>query len=655
MSCYIEVILNVPLFRSFLYKLPENINAQIGFRVEVPFGKRKMIGFITNVYKNEPENLDFDKNKIKEIYRIVDKEPIFNEDFIKLSKWISDFYICPQGEALSSMLPSGKREISGDFFSCKEDFSSTEVSLSDEQKNAIQNILSSDKTLHYLFGKTGTGKTEVFLQIAKEIIKKGGGVIYLVPEITLTHQVIESVTERFGNNIAVLHSGLTPSQKLFQWRRILNKEARIVIGARSAVFAPIPDLGLIIIDEEHDNSYKSGTTPRYHARQVAIKRCNDNKIPLIMGSATPSCEAYFLMQQGLIEKHTLTKRLAGGDTPEIRIVDLSKSKNDGCISNELAQEIQVAKNEGRQSILFLNRRGFTHFFRCNSCGFELKCKNCSISLTYHKSEKKLRCHYCGWSVSQPQFCPECGSLDIGYLGFGTEFIENEIKAKFPALKTIRIDTDALEKKGDLEEKLETFKNGNADILLGTQMIAKGLNFKGVKLVGIINADTGLHMPDFRAAERTFSLIVQVAGRAGRFFADGKVLVQSWSPERPAIKYACQNNFVDFYNQELEQREIISFPPFSRLIRLVFRSKDCAKAEKTAEDAYNALCTMDNSIEILGPAECPLAQVNNNYRFQILLKGKTLGPLQKLCTYFYKNFKFPQAVYIEIDVDPINLL
>lgn len=324
----------------------------------------------------------------------------------------------------------------------------------------------------------------------------------------------------------------------------------------------------------------------------------------------------------------------------------------------LTKEIRATLKEGRQTILFLNRRGFTHFFRCNLCDYQLKCKNCSVALTYHKSQGRLRCHYCGWTMAPPTICPQCGSLDVGYSGFGTEFIEAETAAKFPGARISRIDTDSITKKGELQERLRAFREGQIDILLGTQMVAKGLNFPNLKLVGVVMADMGLNMPDFRAAERTFSLITQVAGRAGRFFPDGKVIVQSFSPQREAIAYACKSDVQGFYQQEIQQREILGFPPFTRLVRLVFRSASLAEArgaaQEVAEILYGEIQQHGLLVDVLGPSECPLAMVATNHRWQILLRGREITPLQRLCQRIIYGYKVAQKVYIEVDVDPVNL-
>ena len=672
---YLEIILNLPVNQGFTYSYippekekPELI-PEIGKRAEIMFGNKKTQGFIINISDKIPESCPVEPSKIKPIKRVIDKEPLFGKELIEMANWIARYYLCTLGEAVFSMIPSGRRDSSAGGFGFEEEVGKQKKNeLSEEQKLAVEEILKSrcgsitsekksDISLfHYLYGPTGSGKTEVFLSLAEKILETGKGVIYLVPEIGLTAQVVQAVSERFGNTAAVLHSGLTPSQRLSEWHRIMHKEARVVVGARSAVFAPVPDLGLIIIDEEHDGSYKSGNNPRYHARQVAMHRCTKLQIPLLMGSATPSVEAWYGMQNGSIKRHLLTKRLAGGQMPHISCIDLSYYPGDGCISKPLEDAINKTLSKGHQTILFLNRRGFTHFFRCNQCGYELVCKNCSVPLTYHKAENRLRCHYCGWSTYPPESCPQCGSLDIGSSGFGTEYIEAETRAKFPNARIVRLDTDILKNKEELIETLEDFKNGKYDIMLGTQMVAKGLNFPKLELVGVILADAGLHMPDFRAGERTFSLITQVAGRAGRYFPDGKVIVQTYSPGKGPVLYACQNRIEDFYGSELAEREMLDFPPFSRLLRLVFRSFNKGLAAETARDAVKILAEgAPHGMEIIGPAECPIEKINSSWRYQILLKGSSIIPLQTAARKLLFDYTHNQNVYIEYDVDPVSLL
>lgn len=664
---YLEVWLNIPLQQSFLYKCNKNNfpNIMQGIRVRVPFGARTMTGFVVKIFTKIPENLGYPTEKIKEILKILDNELLFTTEQFELSLWMEHYYLCSRGEALSAMLPTAQRENQYEDISFEDDFNQSSQQLSEEQARAIKGICE-NKGIHYLYGPTGTGKTEVFLQSAEYMLTNNKGVIYLVPEIGLTAQIINSAKKRFKNTVAVLHSQLNSTQRLSEWRRILNREARIVIGARSAVFAPVPNLGLIIVDEEHDSSYKSGNSPRYSARQIAMHRTSKLNIPLVMGSATPSVESWHLMNTKKIQKYTLTKRLAGGAMPHMEVINLSETTTrgeaDGCISLTLEKSMRETLKNKRQIILFLNRRGFTHFFRCNSCHYELTCKNCSCNLTYHKSLSLLRCHYCGWSMKQPTECPSCKSLDIHYSGFGTEYIEDEVRTKFPHARIQRIDTDSVHKKGELQKKFEEFRRGDIDILMGTQMVTKGLNFPLVQLVGIILADTGLHMPDFRAQERTFSLITQAAGRAGRFFPDGKVLIQSYNPERAAIAYACKNDIEGFYTKELEERKLLDFPPFSRLIRLVFRGRKKNIVQEITESAakilgnfINTQFKMQAKPEILGPSECPLEKIALNYRWQILLRAKKISDIQTITRYLLTNYKPPSSIYIEVDVDPLSLL
>lgn len=664
MGRYIDVALNVPLNMAFTYEVPAGSNTgspYFGRRVEVRFGSRKMTGTVVADYDSIPSTCGVTADKIRPAVRFLDDIPLLTQELFDIAKFMCSYYISPIGECVSAMLPSGRRETEYQGFPAADtDELFTPRTPSEEQEEAVEGILSPDKgpLVHYLFGPTGSGKTEVFLSAAERVLKSGRGVIYLVPEIGLTPQVAESAIARFGNTAAVIHSELTPSQRLGEWKRILRKEARIVIGARSAIFAPVPDLGLVIMDEEHDSSYKSGSSPRYHARQIAMKRCSALKIPLVMGSATPSAEAWYSMQKGTIKRHVLTKRLSGGKMPDIECVNLSSgTAGDSCISKELETEIKHALHDKRQTILFLNRRGFTHFFRCTTCGYELKCRNCSVPMTYHRSENRLRCHYCGFSMEPPKQCPECGSLDVGYSGFGTEYIEAEVRAKFPSAKTIRVDTDSLKKRGELQEKLDAFRRGEYDILLGTQMVAKGLNFPNLRLVGVVLADTSLHLPDFRASERTFSLITQVAGRAGRFFPDGKVIVQSYSPDREPIALAAKGDTETFYKSELSQRELLGFPPFTRLLRLVFRSQVPNAAQTAAMAAASIIKSVSapEEVEVLGPAECPLEMIAGNFRHQIILRGDRIAPLVDAAKKLVWGYTSPKNVYIEVDVDPVSML
>ncbi|MDR0597582.1 MAG: primosomal protein N', partial [Treponema sp.] len=579
---FLDIVFDLPLrdHSVFAYRMDPKGEAAPGKRVMAPFGRREMTGYVIGERPEPPPGVA--EEAIKAVRRVVDAEPIFDGEDIDLAKWMAGYYLCGPGEALAAMIPSGRRAGGYSAFSGESDeIASAPLVLSKEQEMALAAITESGAPAEkprpcYLFGITGSGKTEVFLRAAETAIAGGSTVIYLVPEISLTHQTAEAIGSRFGPIAATIHSGMSPSKRLAEWLRIRSGEVRIVVGPRSAVFAPLRNLGLIIIDEEHDGSYKSGNTPRYHARQVAMRRAATSGARLVMGSATPSAEAWNLMNQGGIVRLDLSRRLSGGRTPEI--VPVSLEHTEGCLTAELKEELRKTAQLGRQSILFLNRRGFAYFYHCKQCGYELTCKHCSVSLTYHKSRGRAICHYCGYSVVPPTACPQCGSLEAGFTGFGTEMIEEEVARTFPNLRLRRADADTTGKKGSLAETLDIFKAGGADILLGTQMVAKGLNFPGVRLVGVVLADTGLHLPDFRAAERTFSLIVQVAGRAGRYFPDGKVIVQTLRPKDPAITRACALDVEGFFEAELAQRELLGFPPYTRLIRFTIRSRDASRAD-----------------------------------------------------------------------------
>jgi primosomal protein N' (replication factor Y) len=662
MAEFLDIVFDVPVDSAFTYKIDENGSAGVGQRVSAPFGRRAMTGFVVGERETLPPGLEI--SAVKTIGRVIDKQAVFDARDVELARWMADFYLCGWGQALSAMLPSGKRESGFSSFMENKSLESS-PNLSEEQSAALNAITAPDsgQTMFYLYGITGSGKTEVFLRAAEDAIKRGKSVIYLVPEIALTMQTADMIANRFGGISTVFHSALPAGARFTEWMRIRRGEVRIVIGPRSAVFAPVRDLGLIVIDEEHDGSYKSGNTPRYHARQVAMRRRAREGARLVMGSATPSVEAWRLMETNSgIKRFNLTKRLAGGDTPEIRIAPLEASG--GRLTRALKEEIRKTASMGRQTILFLNRRGFAYFFHCPDCGFELICKRCSVSLTYHKAKNRAVCHYCGYSEIPPDSCPQCGSLKAGYAGFGTESIEEETRRTFPDLRVARADADSIgEKKGkngekSLKETLDDFRNGEIDILLGTQMVAKGLNFPKVRLVGVVLADTGLHIPDFRAVERTFSLIVQVAGRSGRYFPDGKVIVQTMRPSDPVIIQACALDVEGFFREEILRRETLKFPPFSRLIRFTFRSKDADRAEKAARRLADIMLTLlPADADMLGPVECPIGLIAGNYRFQIILRGKTLSGVhiaaRKALALAEKGRD--ARVYVEIDVDPINLM
>jgi primosomal protein N' (replication factor Y) len=679
MAPYLELVFDIPANQRFTYRNREPApprkgagtkssgvkssdskssgEAVTGKRVMAPFGKRDILGYV--VAEREEAPADLKPQTIREIRRVVDGECTFGKEDIVLAEWIAAYYLCGLGEALAAMIPSGRRPGSyPTLYGEGEEIAPAPLDLSAEQREALETITAprtAETPIFYLYGITGSGKTEVFLRAAEDTLNRGKSVIYLVPEIALTHQTVEAVKARFGALAATLHSGMSPSARLSEWMRARRGEVRIVVGPRSAVFAPLKDLGLIIIDEEHDGSYKSGNTPRYHARQAAMRRRVISGALLLMGSATPSVEAWKLMGEGQIRRLNLSRRLAGGDLPEISAVSLEGAG--GCLTPRLKEEILKTARMGRQTILFLNRRGFAYFYHCPSCGFELTCKHCSVSLTWHKDRGRAICHYCGYSEAPPGACPRCGSLEAGFRGFGTEMIEEELVRTFPELKIRRVDADSVAG-GGLEETLGMFRAGMIDILLGTQMVAKGLNFPRVRLVGVILADTGLHLPDFRAAERTFSLLVQVAGRAGRYFPDGKVIIQTFRMGDPVIEKSTALDVEGFFRAEIAQRKVLNFPPYSRLIRFNLRSRDPVRADKAAGRLADlARPLLPPGADILGPAECPIGIIAGNHRRHLILRGPGMGPLHNAAqTALLRYSKGRDSrVYLEVDVDPVSLL
>ncbi|MFA5570308.1 MAG: primosomal protein N' [Sphaerochaetaceae bacterium] len=658
---FVEVLFNTPVRNRFTYEVKEDHALEVGMRVVAPFGKRELSGFAVEL-KKQIEKTSYE---IKSIKRVVDKEPLFGEKEIALAQWISRFYLCSEGEALSAMIPGGRKEIEVPPLLVDEDIREIDDEhLSEEQQSAIKSIIDSELNIHYLYGITGSGKSEVYFKVAQHVIDQGGQVIYLVPEITLTHQLAQHVLKRFGKRVAILHSLLSPSQRLTEWKRIKKGEVDIVIGARSAIFAPFEHLKLIIIDEEHESSYKAGSTPRYHARQVAQKRASMENAFLIMGSATPSLEAYYMMSEtNLVQKHTLHTRVAGGEQPLIRVVHMLPEK--GLLSRALISKMKQTLDKKKQVILFLNRRGFSHYFHCRSCGYELSCPHCSISLTYHKARHTMICHYCGYQRSPMKTCPECHSLDVGYGTFGTEMVEQEVKSLFPLHSIERLDTDVIKKKDQVASILQSFKERKIDILLGTQMVAKGLNFPHVDLVGIVLADSALHLPDFRSQERTYSLIVQVSGRAGRFSQDGEVLVQTFHPDNPAILYATTSQAELFYEQELRSRKETFYPPYSRMVNFTIRSKSQQKAIEAIEDLHQllnqALALLQKQLPpediptLLGPAPSPIEKIAGSYRYHIVLRGKEIHWVLQVARAMYEQYSPPSSAYFEIDVDPLSML
>ena len=529
-------------------------------------------------------------------------------------------------------------------------------SLNDKQKSIYEEITNNlDKSNTYLIhGVTGSGKTNVYMEIIDKVIKNNKTVIVLVPEISLTPQIINRFTSKF-DKIAVLHSGLSDGEKYDEWRKIKENKVNIVIGARSAIFAPLDSIGAIIIDEEHSNTYKQENSPRYHVLDIAKERSKYHSCPLILGSATPSLESYARAKKGVYKLLELNERYNKKELPKVEIIDMNEAfkKASGYFSNELIKEIQNKLDKNEQVILFLNKRGYSSLLTCKNCGYTEKCPNCDISLTYHKTSNMLRCHYCGYANKRKEECPSCHEKFSDY-GIGTEKVEEEIKKLVPSAKIIRMDTDTTTKKSAHEKIITSFMNEEYNILLGTQMIAKGLDFPNVTLVGVINADISLNFPDFRSSENTFSLLNQVSGRSGRGEKEGKVIIQTFNPEHYAIKYSKNNDYIGFYNEEMKIRKKLGYPPFYYLCSLKIISKDYDLASKTALKISKYLKDNIKDEIILGPSVANVFKINNYYRFQIIIKYKDINNillyLQKLEHHYFNN----KDIKLEIDINPLKL-
>jgi primosomal protein N' (replication factor Y) len=507
-----------------------------------------------------------------------------------------------------------------------------------------------------IHGVTGSGKTEVYLEAIEHVIARGREAIVLVPEISLTPQTIERFSRRFSK-VAVLHSHMSDAERHRYWQSIASGEVQVVVGVRSAVFAPTRRLGLIVIDEEHESTFKQETTPRYHARDVAVKRAQLEQIPVLLGSATPSLETWRNAERGRYSHLSMPSRVGGRPMPQVGIIDLRDEKAPaGGLSRPLRQAIEHALEQGGQVILLLNRRGFHTFVLCPRCGKVVKCHACDVAATYHKERHILLCHTCDAERACPQACPSCGAPALHYGGIGTERLEREIHLAFPEVVARRMDSDTMRRPGSHQRVLDLFKAGEVKILLGTQMIAKGLDFPNVTLVGVVSADTALHLPDFRAAERTFQLVAQVAGRTGRGEKGGRVLVQTFSPDHPAIRSAAGHDYEEFVQSELPVREKFGVPPYGRLVRLIARGAGEAAVFAYLKDLATALrSAADPAVRILGPAPAPILKIRNLYRFHLQLRCPNSRPLQTLLATVPSLHPAPHGVELAIDVDPITML
>ena len=696
--------------KTFTYKVPKD--TKVGVRVRVPFGKRIIEGFVLKVYNDFNETYE-----VKEIKEIIDENPVINKEMLELGKYISKKTLSPLISCYQSMLPSGLKaknnkvvnkkyitvleivkeenlngktkeiydlikegkndktylnkissyavnkliqnnivkEIKKEVYRINEDeeITNNDYPLTEEQTKVINRVKLNEFNPYLLYGVTGSGKTLVYIKLIEKIIKEGKEAILLVPEISLTPQVVNTFKKRFGKIVAIMHSRLNDGEKYDEWRKVYRKEAKVVIGARSAIFAPFTNLGIIIIDEEHSSTYKQENTPKYNAIDVAIKRSKYHNCPLVLASATPSIESFTRAKMNVYILLTMTKRV-NQNLPKVYLTDMKNEfkKGNRVFSSLVKEKIKerLAKNE--QVIVLLNRRGFSTIITCKECGFTHKCPNCDIPLTYHKSTNSMKCHYCNYTVPKLYTCPICKSKNINALGMGTEKLEELLKEEFTD-KVIRMDVDTTKRKGAHEKIINSFQNNEYSILLGTQMIAKGLDFPNVTLVCVINGDSTLNIPDFRSSERTFELLNQVAGRAGRGDKPGEVIIQTFNTNHYSLVCASNHNYLEFYQEEMKIRKALKYPPYFNLTKISVSGKNEIEVNKEAEKITNYLRNKFPNYIILGPSPNIMPKVNNVYYVQTIIKYQnTKEILPELI--FIKNKYVKSKIMIDIDLNPLKL-
>lgn len=645
-------------------------NVRVGSKVTVPFA---MGNRIKEAYVIQTADKLLDEIKGLKAVAAVDPDISLSEEAVATCIWMKRQYLCRYIDAIKCFTPAGTSSKRGKIRTPYKDAvgeQSGGKELTSEQKNAVEKILPSiaeaEHKVFLIHGVTGSGKTEIYMKVIEDCIGRGRTAIMMVPEISLTPQTIDRFIGRFGTEqIAVLHSKLSLGERYDEWMRIRKGEVNIVIGARSAIFAPLENIGAIVLDEEHETTYKSDMTPKYDAVEVAVRRAKKNQSVVLLGSATPSLVSSYKAERGEYQKILLKERYNGTPLPDVEIVDMReelKQGNRSIFSVMLYNEIRKNLEEKRQIILFLNRRGYSTFVSCRSCGYVMKCRECGISLTYHKSRNEAVCHFCGHSEKVPSLCPDCGGKYIKHFGTGTEKVEELTREIFPECHIDRLDLDTASKKGSIDKILNSFKKGKTNILIGTQLVAKGLDFSNVGLVGIISADITLNVPDFRSAERTFQLITQAAGRAGRGDRKGRVLIQTYHPDHYAILAAADHDYDTFYHAESVLRRQLGYPPYSDLIQVVLSAEKetdaLEKCRHTAEEFIKHVGE-DERRYVLGPQAAPMNKVKGLYRYQLLIKcfpgkrkvySRVLNDIRvKIST--DRNAKY----FISVDVNPYSFL
>ena len=742
----IEVAIPLPLDRTFHYSVPESLRPSVrqGVRVFVPFGRRKLTGYVMGPAASPA-------GELKDIIEILDTDPLFTPRELAFYRWISSYYLAPLGEVIKTSLPAGiniesrrgsaegngiagdhirggrtirrerffratdhaaetasvrgtgarillfllengevsrsrlaalfpnlsgplkrlleldllsveEREVYRDPFAEEVFEQAPPLALNECQSVAFERIAAAVSTGEFspflLHGVTGSGKTEVYLHAIAQALEQGKTALVLTPEIALTPQLVKRFRCRFSQGIAVLHSGLSAGERYDEWRRIRRGEVSIVIGARSAIFAPLENMGIIVVDEEHEASYKQSEGVTYNARDLALVRGKMEKAAVVLGSATPLITTFHAARQGKLHYLRLPERVRGLSLPETRIIDARRLKST-TFSPELAAALGENLENGGQSLLFLNRRGFATFLVCRDCGHVFRCPNCSVTLTYHRSKQRHFCHYCDFSLPAPSVCPGCNGTDIGLLGKGTERVEDEVRELLPEARVARMDSDTTAGRGGHARILKRLEEGSIDVLIGTQMIAKGHDYPGVTLVGVVSADATLNLPDFRSVERTFQLVSQVMGRAGRGDTPGKVLIQGMDPDHYALVRAAAHDYEGFYADEIPSREDAGYPPFSRLAMVSFSCTAEQPVEHAANEAARMLRelrrVMNARIEILGPAPAPLAKVRGRFRWQILLKSANRTDMKKVLVAFRSQWNPSRIIRTNVDIDPVDTL
>ncbi len=658
-----EVALGVPVPTNFTYRVPSSLAAELapGAVVRVPFSHRERVGVVWSVGQESSR-----RRKLKEVEEVLPDPYRLDPAALELARWVASYYACSLGEALALFLPprpgtTARRRP----WSEEGEEGAPRRRLRKDQEDALRRIdeaLGAARHVGFLLhGVTGSGKTEVYLQAIQHALDQGKGALVLLPEIALTPQTLGRLQQRFPGKVAPYHSRLSHGERCAVWEAAAIGDLPIVVGPRSAVFLPIRRLGLIVVDEEHDPSYKSDARPRYHARDVALMRGRREGVPVILGSATPSLESYHNASTGKFELLKLPTRIGADELPTVEIVDLrSSSAGFQVLSPRLEEAIEEALDRREQVIVFHNRRGFARILQCHACGHVETCPHCDISLIWHLMNDRLRCHYCGHRRPRPKVCDECGEAVLRSRGVGTQRVEMALAGRFPGARILRLDQDTTSTKRAHRQLLERFGRGEAEILLGTQMVAKGLHFPRVTVVGVINADSGLHFPDLRAHERAFQLLIQVAGRSGRV-SPGRVILQSMDPDHRVLRRVLDHDVEGFLREELEQRRALQYPPFRRLSAILVAAESEVLLDRILEEMARRLEDLleGSGVEILGPARAALARLKRRFRGQILLKGGLSAPgkrqIVELLESTARRHGSSRKVEITLDVDPQQLL